>query len=292
MKIGENAGRANFAAQIRKVKSINDSLFLISEHVLPHNTFVMGLIVGSEAAVLVDSGIGADGALHSRISQLTDKPIMCALTHCDPDHAGGAALFDKVLINPDEQPAKALPKALDIDARYNLYDRWVKQEDLKEWLKENSLRKEIAGFEPIVDGDVLELGNKRVLAVSVPGHSAGSMCYVDQDNGIAFTGDAITMSPMLGFERCPPLHRYYQALKRFKGIVGSGTALYCGHSTNALPDSLIDDLIRGCEEILAGNTSKDCAATMRIGGYGFDGVGARAHHCGTASIRYNIENIW
>ena len=55
---------------------------------------------------------------------------------------------------------------------------------------------DVGGGTGVVDlaltgGEVFDLGGRRVRAVATPGHTAGTMCYLVEDEGILFTGDHI-----------------------------------------------------------------------------------------------------
>ncbi len=41
------------------------------------------------------------------------------------------------------------------------------------------------------DGDVIEVGDLRLLVMETPGHTPGSVCYVDDARHIAYTGDTL-----------------------------------------------------------------------------------------------------
>lgn len=66
----------------------------ITRIVMPGQVFGY-LVVGSERAVLIDTGCGI-GDLRSFVEQLTDKPVTVLLTHGHLDHAPGAVQFDEV----------------------------------------------------------------------------------------------------------------------------------------------------------------------------------------------------
>ena len=44
---------------------------------------------------------------------------------------------------------------------------------------------------PLAGNEVFDLGGRRVRAVATPGHTAGTMCYLVEGEGILFTGDHI-----------------------------------------------------------------------------------------------------
>lgn len=43
----------------------------------------------------------------------------------------------------------------------------------------------------IKEGDKIEIGNYTLVAISVPGHSPGSLCYYCKEEGILFSGDVL-----------------------------------------------------------------------------------------------------
>ena len=60
----------------------------MSEHISSEAAVHMYLVTGSERAALIDTGLGMSGDLNKVVRSLTNKPVICLLTHCDPDHAG------------------------------------------------------------------------------------------------------------------------------------------------------------------------------------------------------------
>ena len=64
----------------------------------------MYLAVGSERALLIDTGCGLTD-LPALVRRFTDKPLDVMLTHCHPDHAGGIGWFDRIYLHPDDFPA-------------------------------------------------------------------------------------------------------------------------------------------------------------------------------------------
>ena len=50
------------------------------------------------------------------------------------------------------------------------------------------------------EGDVIDLGDRSFVVLHTPGHSAGSICLLDDANGTLFTGDAIYVDSRLGWE--------------------------------------------------------------------------------------------
>nr|MDP9472148.1 MBL fold metallo-hydrolase [Chloroflexota bacterium] len=59
------------------------------------------LVVGSERAILIDTGMGV-GDIRTLVADLTDRPVTVVNSHVHWDHIGGNGLFAEILIHPTE----------------------------------------------------------------------------------------------------------------------------------------------------------------------------------------------
>lgn len=82
----------------------------------------------------------------------------------------------------------------------------------------------------IKEGNKIEIGNYTLIAISVPGHSPGSLCYYCKEEGILFSGDVL-FKESIG--RTDLYGGSYKALnenittKIF--TLPNNTIVYCGH---------------------------------------------------------------
>lgn len=82
----------------------------------------------------------------------------------------------------------------------------------------------------IKEGDKIDIGNYSLIAISVPGHSPGSLCYYCKEEGILFSGDVL-FKESIG--RTDLQGGSYKALsenitsKIF--TLPDSTIVYCGH---------------------------------------------------------------
>ena len=118
------------------------------------------LVEGDSAAVLIDTGTSIKD-LGGIVSRLTSRPLKVLLTHGHYDHAGNIAPFPEIYMHPADTV-----------------------------LDTPSLKEYKGRIIPLADGDTFELGNRRLDVVHLPGHTPGSVVFIDYDNGMAFTGDA------------------------------------------------------------------------------------------------------
>lgn len=131
-------------------------------------------VVSSGAAVVVDCG-KYDLALQNFLDNNADKSRLILLTHAHFDHILGAEkLREKTGVPIAIGKTEAMRMC---DPEYNLSAR---------------LRNQIHKFEPdylISDEQTLTVGDLKIKAYEVPGHTKGSMIYLIGDN--LFSGDTL-----------------------------------------------------------------------------------------------------
>lgn len=274
---------------IYEQQSVTPTFWMLGERLCSWQILTMGLVLGRERAALIDTGMGVLGDLKAKVGTLTGLPLVTLLTHGDPDHIGGAELFDPVYMNPLD--AELVPWALDPKSKWENLELMVEgNAALLAEAKEKMLRATALAFQPLSEGDVFDLGGVQLEAVALPGHSKGSLCFVNWRDGYAFVGDAVCRNTFLWLKRSPPLSVHLAALERFRSRVGDGMTLYFGHSLAPLPKTMLVDSIRCCREVLAGETARDPFYNPEVGK---DQKPDRLmqHTVGTASIVYDADRV-
>jgi glyoxylase-like metal-dependent hydrolase (beta-lactamase superfamily II) len=253
---------------ILKQRRISSNLYILAEGVGPA-LVTMALAIGSERAALIDSGCGITGTLDKFVRKLTDKPILHMITHCDPDHAGASALFNTVYMNPADDIQMA--RALNFDKRKNDILKSVPRPFLKKlvsaYLNRHMVRAEGFAHENLFGGETFDLGGGVVLeAFALPGHTKGSMCFVNRAEHYVIAGDSITIrkNAVVGDPRCAPLSVYKNGLIRFCAEGFADYAVYTGHEWDALTSGTVEAVIAACDEILSGDTSDDNLGAPRF----------------------------
>lgn len=204
------------------------------------------LVEGKHRAVVFDVGMGK-GDLPAFLRTLTKLPIAVAITHGHGDHFGQVNEFTSNDVYIGEEDATRLP-----------HDFLTPR------------------FHYIKDGDTIDLGGRTFEAVNVPGHTIGSMIYLDRADGIAITGDAISSGSMVYLfgGNCTALDQYLQSLKHLESKVADmpGLTLYVGHSyqektplTGAAGKKLIADMRQAAEQVLAGQLQGKLATNIQRG---------------------------
>jgi len=176
-----------------KVSELKNNVYRITstEHVY------MELLVGSEKALLIDTGHGF-GDLRGTVKNITDKPLIIVNTHGHLDHASGNFRFDETVLisESDFDLCKAHTSN---KARTNAVKG---AEQAKDPRTGESVRGLPDGFDlnayadggtgklaALKDGDVFDLGGITVKAVATPGHTRGSICLFYVEEKWLYVGD-------------------------------------------------------------------------------------------------------
>ena len=136
------------------IEKYDDNLYIISDG---DNLFVRSfLITGDSKNILIDTGITADGVF-KEIQKISSAPVEVYLTHGDVDHIGGLDNFRECYVNPKDE------HMINIDI-----DRY-----------------------PVNDGDIVEAGGYCFEVISVPGHTYGSIVFLDKNRKLMICGDMV-----------------------------------------------------------------------------------------------------
>ena len=135
------------------------------------------LVLGADRALLVDTGFGISD-LKACVRTLTELPLMVMNTHVHPDHSGGNGQFDVVYVGEHETPETA-----DGVLFYNIPG----QRDACDAVKRGGSYR----FAHLRDGQRIDLGDRILRCVEIPGHTRGSMALFDESTHLLIAGDAI-----------------------------------------------------------------------------------------------------
>lgn len=211
------------------VHEIAKDTYLINEFGLV-NAYVL---VGSERSLLIDAGMGYCD-LRAIVESLTDKPYDVAITHAHPDHAGMIHQFERVYLNEKEKASLPWAARLDFDldefVRNNRLHvgNWEVWEVTEDMINRGSLDTEIL---PLDEGDVFDLGNRRVTAHSLPGHAPGHIYFIDDGARIAFTGDCCNYNSGTRYAASTfirDLQRLLDGYGKTYDRIFTGHTTYCG----------------------------------------------------------------
>lgn len=131
-------------------------------------------------AVVIDPGFYNDSEKAAFLEFLTENsvtPAAILLTHAHPDHIFGAAYLQReygipVYMHPEDVKLKEYSERFSSKLGLREPDSSFKRTDIE-------------------DGQVLAVEGFSFEVIHTPGHSPGSVCYYDREDGMIFTGDTL-----------------------------------------------------------------------------------------------------
>lgn len=230
----------NWDSDYFKVSVKADGVFQIMENT-GVSTF---LIAGNSQALLIDTGYGFSD-LRKFVKGLTDLPLTVVNTHGHLDHAGGNFLFDEVYINYAELPVyywyQSVEKPIILekfqkDDQEHLHEIWPSDFLVSEYMEKRSKR-----LLNLQNGRCFDLGGRIVETIFLPGHTTGSVVFLDRQSGLLFAGDNIAQNVWLFFDHSAPVSEWVKGLDGLRNREISG--ILSAHSQFIYPRSILDWLM-------------------------------------------------
>ncbi|WP_286946054.1 MBL fold metallo-hydrolase [Acetobacterium sp. UBA5834] len=173
--------------------------------------YVATLVIGRHAALLFDTMSGV-GDLRSYLKTLTDLPVIVVLSHAHFDHLGGAFLFDEVYLSSQE--AINLEIYFDKEIRELVVNNAKKKLPFTHQAVHGLNASSRPDFLELKEGMRFDLGGVRLEAISLPGHTPGSMGLLCKELGVLLSGDAFTPIMCLFLEESLSVNAYLRTLDK------------------------------------------------------------------------------
>lgn len=188
------------------------------------------LLIGTKQALLIDSGMTVRNAKEIAES-ITDLPVSLLNTHADIDHIGSNIQFDAPCMSPAELT--------------NYHTKNFK-----------------GNITPVWDGDVINLGERELEIIEMPGHTPGSIAVLDKKYAVLFSGDPVQNGNIFMFGTHRNMNAYIHSLKRLQKISDKFNLIYPSHADCPLEKDIIGKLIETAENITDGKIDSHTADFM------------------------------
>ena len=175
------------------------------------------LIIGTEKAMLIDTGFGFED-LRPTIESLTNLPLIVVNTHGHTDHSGGNRYFEEVWMSPDDvatyEDYQKIQKPL-IAARFEGIRKaagkkpvWPENFDRMAWYEADTKK-----FLWLQNGQCFDLGDDhKIEVIAIPGHTVGCVMFFDWKSHILFPGDDLDYSLWMHFNTSARVFEYKKRL--------------------------------------------------------------------------------
>jgi glyoxylase-like metal-dependent hydrolase (beta-lactamase superfamily II) len=252
------------------VRRVTRHLWMIAEpgHV------VNWLYVGSDRAVLVDSGTGIV-PIRPVVDRLTNRPVTLVNTHYHFDHVGGNGAFRERLAGVRGGPLLERGAPRDLLRRYlaafpaiiaAARARVAADPDAFALAPETEVRDFPAAFDSegwlpgrlpatmlLREGDEVDLGDRVLRVIDTPGHSPDGICLFDERHGILFAGDTLMEGALYAHYDESSLPDLLASLTKLTALQDSVDAICAGHIPRAVAETtLIAETAAAVARVLGG----------------------------------------
>ena len=178
------------------------------------------LLTGTEKALLIDSGMSVRNA-RDIAAGLTDLPLALLNTHADRDHTGSNAQFETFYMHPADEPA----------------------------YRQGGGSGTVI---PVGEGDILDLGDRPLDIIHIPGHTPGSIAVLDVKGRFLISGDPVQDGNIFMFGPGRDMKTYVDSLERLESLADRFDEVWPSHGSFPVSPALIPRLKEAAEKILAG----------------------------------------
>jgi glyoxylase-like metal-dependent hydrolase (beta-lactamase superfamily II) len=186
------------------------------------------------------------------IQSITQTAVIVLNSHTHPDHTGANFEFDEIW---------------GVDTAFTKKNsKGVSGSSVQEWVKKDKICGELpAGFQPddyrirpfrishfVKDGEQIDLGNKKLQIIFTPGHTPDSLCLLDREDRVLFTGDTFYLGPLYLYSPETNFAEYTRSVDRLVGLQNEFEILLTGHNVPEASGSALASLKEAIHKIKTG----------------------------------------
>jgi glyoxylase-like metal-dependent hydrolase (beta-lactamase superfamily II) len=213
-------------------RDVGDGITLVTEpHVHAFLRCNVWHVRGRDRDAVVDTSLGLR-PLRAVVERAVGHPILAVATHAHSDHVGGMHEFDERAIHPIEAEELAAGGDQTVEtARFSPeslapYRRagYEFGEILIDAVPPGGLESASSHLPPapptrlLEDGDVIDLGDRVLEVLHLPGHSPGSIGLWEVATGVLFAGDALYDGPLLDELAGSDVTAYVRTVRRLREL--------------------------------------------------------------------------
>ena len=207
---------------------------------------------GRDADLIIDTGMGFR-PIAADITILSERPVIAVCTHSHHDHAGGLSQFKKRLGHSAEAKIFANPTRSSIVADL-LEAAVIKKLPYAGFNVERWCYKPDPLTDRVDEEDVIDLEDRFLRVIHLPGHSPGSIALWEEATGIIFSGDTLYNGTLYDHLYHSIPEKLHESLLRLRELPVN--TVHAGHFESFSVDRMkiiIDEYLRGQRTMLCPN---------------------------------------
>lgn len=232
------------------VRAVEPGVFAIIEP-YQFEEVISWLIVGSQRALLFDSGLGM-APIKPVVMKLTSLPVTVINSHTHFDHVGGNADFADVraMSTPFTTARMAgyshAGVASEVSATALCGNR-------PPGLDTTTFRsRPWSAAARIGDGTRFELGGRVLEAIATPGHTPDAIALLDRTHGLLWTGDSFYAGPIWLFMPETDLEAYQRSIDRLAALVPSLRRVLPAHNVISVAPAVLARVPKAIRDVRSG----------------------------------------
>lgn len=244
------------------IDRIDGETYIISEYRHWEETHCY-LLCGNERCLLIDTGLGICN-IYDEVVRLTDRPVAAVATHVHWDHIGGHRYFPEFYAHGEELGWLNGEFPLSMETiREMVVDRC----DLPEGFDVKDYEFFQGGPTRVLsDGDVIDLGGRRLEVLHTPGHSPGSMCFWEKERGYLFTGDLVYKDVLFAYYPSTDPEAYLASLERVAAL--PAVRVFPGHHSLDIGPEIVGRMRDAFRELKAQGKLRHGSGKFDFGDWG------------------------
>ncbi len=231
-----------------KISEVEEDIFVVEE---PRH--VQSYLVNSRThSVLIDTGMGF-GNIRKAIEHLLQDEVIILNTHWHFDHVGGNVLFKNIAISEIE--ADLIKHDLNNNTMMEIYVKPAMAQGIPfpdDFDPETYQIKGSTASFFVKEGDRVDLGGRNLEVISLPGHTRGSMAFLDKRTASLFGGDFIYKDELYVHLEDSDMDEYIDSLIKLKKRQSEIENIFPGHGDFPLKPDFVGSVLSGFKKIRAG----------------------------------------
>ncbi len=190
-------------------------------------TVAFYLVSGNREVAVIDTGLGS-GDLPGLVAHLSPRRPLVLQTHLHWDHIGASRHFANVRAHTAELTVRRTGwpwQPPDEASQDEIADNTTSSAGSK------ALAPRLVSrcSDSLQHGDQIDLGGRSLEVLHTPGHSPGSLSFLDREAGALFCGDLCYLGQMLLFVSASDLAAFRRSLHTLAAIAPDVRAIYPAH---------------------------------------------------------------
>lgn len=211
------------------------------------------LVVGRDRAALVDTGMGI-GELKKLVEEFTRLPLMVVNTHSHYDHIAQNYLFENVAIFDAPSARQAAKNGCSSEVMLPLLEKGLVWKSLP--VDFDSAHYHVPPFTVtrwLNDSDLNDLGDRRLEVIHTPGHSPDSICLLDRDARLLWTGDTYYPGPICLHLPGSDLDEFIESYEKLLTLSEHYNMLIPSHNEPYVSKGELSKVLNAAKDVRSGN---------------------------------------